>query len=167
MSDFTKRGIVSASSITEVGVPVRYIWCTAKYNNKNNATHYNEIEAYLADGTNIALGKPVGQGSTSSFVTGSKVTNGNRTDYYGGSVCVDLEEVKNIAQIGVWHYWQDQRVYYSSSVRISTDRVHWTQVYYAEISPSGSAEGIQIPLDNPESTEVYQNLVRTREIIEY
>lgn len=168
MSDFTKRGIVSASVVSEVGVPVRYIWCRSGRNNLNNAGHYNEIEAYSADGTNLALGKLASYNGGSTWNTGSKATNGNRTDYQGGTtMMIDLGEIMNVSQIGLWHYWQDQRVYYSSSVDISVDKSHWTRVYYAEITPSGSAEGIQIPLSNPEGTEVYRDIVRTREIVEY
>ena len=96
---------------------VRYIRNYLNGNTDNAYSHWVQIQAFLMDGTNIALNKPVTASKTPIGTEPlSRITNGNidtnsYVDFDPGevNVQVDLGQAYLIDYIKIWHYYGNDR----------------------------------------------------------
>lgn len=113
----------------------RYIRHWMNGNTSNAPNYFNEIEAYVG-ATNVCAGKTV-TSSTGTFVIGSasNITDGDYTTFgipaYSGEnyVTVDLGQTYPIESVKVWHYYLDNRIFFSIKVQVSIDGTDWVTIY--------------------------------------
>ena len=121
----------------------RYIKDCINGSSANSGNHWVEIKA-IKDGTNIAYNKPVtGTNPQANSTTYSysnivdnnieNVTGDSGFGYSGNSgnlecVTIDLQDKYNLDEIIVWHYYLDNRTYYSNITYVSEDDSNWIEV---------------------------------------
>lgn len=119
---------------------VRYIRESMNGSNANSGCHWCEIQAIDYEGVNVALNKTVTcEGGTSEKGTLDMITNGNTTvdDYIYFrndaqntiSVTIDLENVEELDNIRVWHYYGGGRTYHNILLETSLDGIKWVEVF--------------------------------------
>ncbi|NCC88162.1 MAG: discoidin domain-containing protein, partial [Clostridia bacterium] len=115
---------------------VRYIKDCINGNSVNTGNHWVELQA-IYNGSNLAKGKTVtGTVAQNASYPYSKITDGDITssNFAAASVdglqcvTVDLGQTYNLDEIAIWHYYADQRRYYSNITYVSTDNSTWTTV---------------------------------------
>lgn len=149
------------SKPTVVSVPtnVRYIRWYANGNNINGDTHFCELQALTASGTNRALnagtnGRVSQYAGTSQSISNSTwqiATDGNTSSgtYVGfgsggAGIQFDLGAVyTDISQIKFWNYYADNRTYYNVTIAVSGDGTTWTTLYGPTNTASNSS-GISV-----------------------
>ena len=121
-------------NVTEHTSPkkIRYIKESIKGNSVNTGNHWVEVEAYekLPDGTlsNIALHKTViadSRMTNPSRITDGVIATGNN---YAGidkadglSMTIDLGDEYPIDYIKIWHFYEDNRTYYGSTLSVGNE----------------------------------------------
>lgn len=116
---------------------VRYIKDCANGSSSNGYANWIELQA-LVNGVNVAKGKTV-TGTTAAhttFLPYNVITDGDilSSNYSQpnttGNQCitVDLGTAYNIDEIAVWHYYYDNRTYYSNITSVSSDNTNWVTV---------------------------------------
>ncbi|MDA9129244.1 S8 family serine peptidase [Candidatus Gracilibacteria bacterium] len=122
---------------------VRFIRDHLNGSNKNTGSHWVEIQALDANGTNIAKGKQVSGKTTerSSSAPYSRITDGviNYNYWTQGKsstnwVQVDLGAIYDIEKVKVWHYFKDDRTYNATKTEVSVDGKNWTTLYDSAVS---------------------------------
>ena len=154
---------------------IRYIrdWL-ATGSNVYPGDHWVEIEAY-SNGENVALGKTVtiSEGALTGWVGVGVVTDGVLGSFVQliphegkSAIQVDLEELFNVDEVKVWHYYADGRIYYGTKTEVSSDGIKWITIFdsgksgvYAE-----TAQGHSIPVIDPVGTTGEINLQLTQTI---
>ena len=144
---FLDSGNLSSYNSSPTIAPIRYIRVYANGSTANVSTHFVEIQANTAGGTNRALnlgstgGLSQYTGGTPEFTVNNTnwqiLTNGNTSssDYIGfgtggGGVQVDLGQIyTDISEVRIWNYYLDNRTYNSVTIFISTDATNWTTIY--------------------------------------
>lgn len=119
---------------------VRYIRESMTGSNSNTGCHWCEIQAINYEGVNVALNKTVTcEGGSYEKGTLDMITNGNITvdDYVYFrndaqntiSVTVDLENIEELDNIRVWHYYGGGRTYHNILLETSLDGIKWVEVF--------------------------------------
>lgn len=119
---------------------VRYIRESMTGSNSNSGCHWCEIQAINYEGVNVALSKTVTcEGGTYEKGTLDMITNGNTTvdDYIYFrndaqntiSVTIDLENIEELDNIRVWHYYGGGRTYQNILLEVSLNGHDWTKIF--------------------------------------
>ncbi len=108
---------------TDLDFSIRYIEIGSSGSNSNTNNHIVELQAFTADGTNVASGKSVTSNKTqNSSYPFSRVTDGNTTSAYfadvGSITTVDLGAEYNLESVKLWRYYTDSRTYYNTYVKV-------------------------------------------------
>jgi len=158
------------SKITFIGTPssedskkilgVRYIKDCINGNSYNVYNHWVEIEA-INKGVNVAKGKSVTGTVTESNDTTwaySNIVDGKIDNITGSSgfgyasetgnqcVTVDLGAEYDLEEIGVWHYYEDDRTYYENTTSIAGENGLYREIYNGE--KAETPNGNHIKTDN-------------------
>ncbi len=158
----TSESDQSAKSILQdtENFPVRYIEVGSNGNSTNGYGGYNqivELQAYLSDGTNVALNKSV-EGNVISVSGDSKplemITNGDITlsnfSRHGQIINVDLEDEYHLDEIKLWRYF-DGRTYYETYVKVyNEDKTKSKFLHHYEIDGTyaETSDGKSMSLDS-------------------
>ena len=162
-------GVVGPSNYASkpVTVPtyIRYIRWYANGNNINNDTHFCELQALTAGGTNRALnagtnGRVSQYAGTSQSISNSTwqiATDGDTSSSTyvgfgsgGAGIQFDLGAIyTDISQIKFWNYYADSRTYYNVAISVSADNSTWTTLY-APTNTASNSSGISVSV--PSST---------------
>lgn len=155
-----------------VSVPstIRYIRWYANGNSVNGSTHFVELQANTASGTNRALNAGT-NGRVSQYTGGSPenawnttsqqiITNGSTdtADYFGfaaggAGIQIDLGDTyTDISNIKFWNYYGDGRTYNSVTISISSDGTNWTTIY-GPTNTASNSNGITV---NNAGSTVYE-----------
>lgn len=130
------------------GGSVRYIRVYANGSTSNPSTHFIEVQATTATGTNRALGRGTA-GGVSQYTGGSPeqgtdnatwniITDGqtsSSSSYIGfgsggAGLTIDLGAIyTDITEIRLWQYYADGRTYNSVTISFSADNSTYTTVY--------------------------------------
>lgn len=103
---------------------IRYIRERMSGSTSNGGNHWVEIQAINASGTNIALNKAVtiiegiSEGQSLTLITNNDTNTANYVGIGSGSnnyamIMVDLGDYYEIDYLKIWHYYGDNRSYYS------------------------------------------------------
>jgi hypothetical protein len=160
------------SKSVSISVPasVRYIRWYANGNQFNGSTHFCELQALTAGGTNRAL--DAGTNGRVSQYTGASpeqtmnnsvwqlATNGDTSSgsYFGfggaAGIQFDLGAIyTDISQIKFWNYYADARTYNSVTIFVSSDGTTWTTLYGPTNTASNSS-GIAVTVPPATGTAV-------------
>lgn len=125
---------------------IKYLRTFMHGNTVNFGSHVVEIQAYLKDGTNVALNKtprcinPDGSNnSNNSNLT--RVTDGvlSTLEYSAlqdnalSGIEINLGQLYDINSIKIWHYYGDNRQYKFVTVEVSPDGINWFKIFDSEI----------------------------------
>lgn len=140
---------------------IRYIKLASNGSNKNAGNHYAEVEAVDVDGVNRALGRGLYTYSYMNTTAGkpSVVTDGDRsyTKYFDNGegsqwIVIDLGAVFNIAEIRIWRYYTDGRIYKNCVISVSLDNAEYTAVFDSsvdgEYKETASGYTISLPVQS-------------------
>ncbi len=121
---------------------VRYVRNCINGSSANTGNHWVELQVF-SNGVNVASGltATISNGTLSNP---AYITNGNTTSsqYSGGGsgltcITLDLNNVYDVSEIKLWHYYSDSRMYKENTTSVSSDNTSWVTVYntsYAETS---------------------------------
>lgn len=163
---------------------VRYIRVYGAGSNANSSTHFVEVQANTAvnGGTNRALniGSSGGisqyTGGTPEFTVNNTnwqiLTNGNTSssDYIGfgssnAGIQLDLGAIYyDIAEIRIWNYYADSRIYNNVTVFISTDNSNWITLY-GPTNTATTASGVSAPVTTVNSTS-YGGMWKLEDVVD-
>ena len=148
-------------------IPIRYIRVFANGSTANASTHFIEIQAVTAGGTNRALNAGT-NGRLSQYTGGTPEQGMNNTEWQkltdgltgsgdaylgwgsGGSgavgILVDLGAIyDDISVVKFWNYYADGRSYYQCTVSISSDNSTYTTIL-ASSTQTTTSSGIVVPV---------------------
>lgn len=144
---------------------VRYIRDVIQGSNINAYNHWVEIQAINNNDINVALGKAI---SGATVTNPHLITDGNTysNPYADGgaglkTITVDLGQAQSIADVKLWHYYQDWRSYNSSKTEVSANGTNWTTLHDATTddvyreSSLGRSYGLNIGTPMNEQTITY------------
>ena len=150
----TSLKVVKTSTYTEPSCPSGFIvvpgsktyntddFCVMKYEAKDGG-YGNAVSTAAGTPlvnvpqTNDDINVSQGTTATSALLVDGATASGS---YYDGawgtptSVLVNMNSIKSIDRIVIWHYWADYRTYHSNKTEVSADGTNWTTVFDSSIS---------------------------------
>ena len=136
---------VTAENLMPMSRPMRYVKLAYSSGNSSNGyAHLVQIEVYDTNGNNVAYGKKI---NNSLEATDGNLTHTGSSGFVNATspniFLLDLEEIYDITEIRIWHYWDDNRRYYYA-LTTSIDNINWnrclvhdggrTMISYQEVS---------------------------------
>lgn len=136
---------------------VRYIKDCTNENSLNYGNHWSEVQA-ISNGLNVAKNKtlsadkPIFNANEKYAVDGDLFnvtgdTGFSALSYNDGikhCLTVDLEDIYNLDEIVVWHYWDDGRSYNEHSLYVSSDNENWTTLIDNVSGVTETINGIRV-----------------------
>ena len=143
VSLINSKSVLSPNSISELGMPMRYIKIYAAGSNKNNANHIVLLEATTTDGTKLILADATNSDHSKIIRGYSSYAPSTTYPYFNVSPesVIDIGSIQNVAAIRLGRYYSDNRYYYQTKISASVDNRTYFVIWDSHNTGSYVADG--------------------------